>query len=219
MFIQLSGFLFLLIIIILIIATSKFNYQIFSELDVDAQLESINESPERFRTGTMLLIFEHLVIISLAVSLFLAFGEYNYLLGIVWVIARSLEGLIQINNKRTYLGLLDIAHQYTETSGDEKQALGNSTLAILKLKNSVFSIAQILFSIGTLAYSILFVVYGVIPAAIGWLGIASSIIYGFGNGIARVRPDSKALWNLGGLLIWIFELVTGGWLLFSFLLP
>ncbi|MFW9850320.1 MAG: DUF4386 domain-containing protein [Candidatus Thorarchaeota archaeon] len=220
MFIALSGFLFLLIIVILIIASSKYGYEIFSKLDSDAKLQEINKDSQKFRIGTQLVVLEHIVIISLAVSLFIAFSPYNLILGIIWVVARGGEGLIQIYNKTKYWGLLNLAEQYSDTSGDEKSAIADSALGILKSKNSVVSFAQILFSIGTLAYSILFVVYGVVPVLIGWFGIIASIIYGLGNGVAHVKSDFMALWNLGGLLIWIFELILGGWLLITpFLLP
>lgn len=219
MFIEISGFLFLLIILIIVTATSRYGYEIFSELDSEAQLQKINENPQKFRTGTLLVIIEHVVIVALAVTMFIAFSPLELLLGVVWVIARGTEGLIQIYRKRDYWGLLNIAGQYSGASGAERDALVDSALAILKSKNSTFSFAQILFSIGTLAYSILFVAYvTVVPAIIGWFGVVASIIYGFGNGIASVRPNSKALWNLGGLLIWIFELILGGWLLFSSLI-
>jgi len=214
-FAEISGFLFLFIIVVLVLATSKYGYEIFSELDSDAQLQKIGENPQRFRTGTVLVVIEHAAIVSLAVTMFIAFGPYNILLGIVWFVSRGAEGLIQISKKRDCWELLDLGKQYSTASGAEKDALADSGLAILKSKNSTFSIAQILFSIGTLAYSIVFVISGAIPEIIGWFGIVASIIYGLGNGIHRIRPNNKALWNLGGLLIWIFELVLGGWLLFS----
>ncbi|MFX0055087.1 MAG: DUF4386 domain-containing protein [Promethearchaeota archaeon] len=219
MFIEISGFLFLLIIAIIVTATSRYGYEIFSELDSEAQLQKINENPQKFRTGTMLVIVEHVLIVTLAVTMFIAFSPYNLLLGVVWVIARGAEGLSQIYRKRDYWGLLDIAGQYSGASGVERDALVDSGLANLKSKNSTFSFAQILFSIGTLAYSIVFALYGAIPEIIGWFGIVAASIYGLGNGINMVRPNSKALWNLGGLLIWIFELVLGGWLLFSSFIP
>jgi len=220
MFDILSGFLFLLIIVILMLATSKYGYEIFSELDADAKLIEINEDPRKFRTGTLLVIMEHVVIICLAVSLFLAFSPFNLFLGIIWILARGFEGFMQILNKRKYLGLEDLAKQYSGSSGTEKDTLSETALSILISKNSTFSIAQILFSIGTLAYSILFVITGVLPELIGWFGIVASIIYGFGNAVSRVRPTFKALWDIGGLLIWIFELILGGWLLIApFLIP
>jgi hypothetical protein len=218
MFVEISGFLFLLIIVVLITSTSNYGYEIFSEMDSEVQLQKINEDPKKFRTGTILVVIEHIIIITLAVMLFIAFSSYNLILGIIWLSSRSGEGLIQIYRKRDYWSLLNIASQYSGSSDAERDVLVDSALGILKSKNSTFSIAQILFSIGTLAYSLVFALYGVVPEIIGWFGIVASIIYGFGNGLYRVRPNSKALWNLGGLLIWIFELVLGGWLLFSSLL-
>ena len=220
MFVEISGLFLLLIIVVLVIASSKYGYEIFSELDSNAKLQEISEDPKKFRKGAILAVIEHVFIISLAVSMFVAFSPFQLLLGVIWLSARSVEGLIQIYRKRDYFGLLNIANQYSKASGSEKDALSDSALVILKSKNSTFSIAQILFSIGTLAYSIIFAFYViVVPVFIGWFGIVASIIYGFGNGLARVRADSRALWNLGGLLIWIFELVLGGWLLFNSLIP
>ncbi|MFX1597331.1 MAG: DUF4386 family protein [Promethearchaeota archaeon] len=73
---------------------------------------------------------------------------------------------------------------------------------------------QFFFSIGTLAYSILFVTYGVVPLFIGWFGIIASILYGFGDGIFLKKPNFKVPWSIGGLLILLFELILGIWLLF-----
>lgn len=220
MFAEISGFLFLFIIVVLVTASSRYGYEIFSELDSEAQLQKIHQDSQRFRTGTLLVVLEHVAIVSLAVTMFIAFGPYNMVLGVIWVVARGTEGLIQIYRKNDYWRLLALARQYSGTSGAERDALGDSAITILKSKNSTFTIAQILFSIGTLSYSILFVFYAVIPVVIGWFGIGSSIIYGLGNAATRVRPNFKVMWNLGGLLIWVFELVLGGWLLFSsFIVP
>ena len=203
-----------------VIASSRYGYEIFSELDSKAKLQKISEEPKKFRTGAILAVIEHVFIISLAVSMFIAFSPYQLLLGIIWLSARVVEGLIQIYRKRDYWGLLNIADQYSRASGSEKDALSDSALVILKSKNSTFSIAQILFSIGTLSYSIVFAFFvTLVPVIIGWFGIVASIIYGLGNGLTRARADSRVLWNLGGLLIWIYELVLGGWLLFNSLIP
>ena len=211
---RLAGFLFWFIIIILTLATERFGYEIFSDLDSVAKLQKINHDPKKFQISIVLALIEHVSIISLAVMLFIAFNPYNIILAVVWTIFRIGEGLIQIYNKKNYWGLLNIARQYSGTSGAEKNALIDLGRIILQTKNSSFTFAQILFSIGTLAYSILFVTSGVVPAIIGWFGIVASIPYGFGNGIKLVRPNFKVLWNVGGLLIWLFEIVLGGWLLF-----
>ena len=215
MFVEISGFLFLLIIVVLNIASAKYGYEIFSKLEPDTKLQSVGEDPKKFRTGILLVVFEHFVIITLAVTLFIAFSPYNLILGVVWLISRFLEGLIQINNKKNFLGLIDLAEQYSSSSGDDRVGVSNQALSMLETKNSTFTVAQLLFSIGTLAYSIVFVLYDVLPLILGWFGVIAAVIYGLGNSVYRLKPNSKALWNLGGLLIFIFELVLGGWLLFS----
>jgi hypothetical protein len=213
----LSGFLFLCIMVTNI-ASGRFGYETFSDLNVDTKLQKIASNPKKFRIGSALILVEHISIICLAVTLFLAFSPYNMLLAIIWTISRTGEGLIQIYNKKSYWGLLDMAKKHASSSGSEKTALTVSARGILETKNNVFTFAQVLFSIGTLAYSILFAISGVVPDVIGWFGIVAGVIYGFGSGLKLVKPDFKALWSLGGLLIFIFELVLGGWLLFSFLL-
>ncbi len=191
-----------------------FGYKTFGDWDSETQLQKINKNPTKFRISVVLILIEHLSIISLAVTLFTAFSPYNLILGIVWCIFRTGEALIQIYDKKDYCGLLNIAIKYSDTIGTEKGALIDSGHNILKTKEFRFAIAQILFFIGTLAYSILFVTYGVVPIIIGWFGIVASILYGFGSGIFLIKSNFKVLWNIGGLLIFIFEVVLGGWLLF-----
>ena len=208
-----SGFFFLFIIITNI-TSGFFGYKTLGDEDSDAQLQKINNDPTKFKISVVLILIEHLSIISLAVTLFIAFSPYNIILGIVWCIFRIGEALIQIYDKKNYWGLLNIAMQYSDTSGADKNMIIDLGRSISKTKSSRFSIAQILFSIGTFAYSILFVTYGVVPAIIGWFGIVASLLYGFGNAITHIKSNFKILWNIGGLLILLFEIVLGGWLLF-----
>ena len=215
MFAIISGILFLLIIIVLNIAGEKYGYEIFSEYNAEDKLNKINENPTKFRTAMTLVVFEHVIIIVLSITMFLAFGSYSLILGIIWLLARSIEGLLQINNKRNFIELADIAAQYSKSSETEKEDLECKTLSLLKSKNSTFTVAQLLFSIGTVAYSLVFVLYAIIPQLIGWFGIISGTIYGLGNASYRIKPSSKILWNIGGLLIFIFELILGGWLVIS----
>ncbi len=210
---QLSGFLFLLIIIILILC-DILGHGTISDSDSDAKLQKINENPNKFIISFVLLIIEHVSIILLAVMLFIAFSSFNIILGIIWVIFRIVESSIQIYDKKNYWTLLNIARLYSDASDAEKNDLIDLGHNILKNKINVFAFAQILFSIGTLTYSVLFVFYEAVPIIIGWFGIIVSIIYGFGNGVKLVKPNFEALWNVGGLLVLIFELSLGGWLLF-----
>jgi len=210
---RISGFFFLFIIITNI-TSSIFGYKTLGDVDSDAQLQKINKDPTKFKISVVLILIEHFSIISLAVTLFISFSPYNIILGIVWCIFRIGEALIQIYDKKNYWRFLNLAKEYSVTSGAEKDALIDLGRSIFKTKSSRFSFAQILFSIGTLAYSILFVTYGVVPPIIGWFGIVATILYGFGNIIFHIKPNFKILWNIGGLLILVFEVVLGGWLLF-----
>ena len=210
----LVGFLFWLDII-LVFASERFGYITYNDLDADAKLPKIHDDPKKFKIGFALILTEHFNIIALSIMLFIAFSSYSLILGIIWITFRIGEGLIQIYFKKNYWSLLNIARQYPGTSDAEKNSLIELGRSILNIKSSSFSFAQILFAIGTLSYSILFVTSGVVPAIFGWFGIVASIPYGFGNAIILVKPNFKVLAYFGGLLIFLFEAVLGGWLIFS----
>ncbi|MFC1950798.1 DUF4386 domain-containing protein [Chloroflexota bacterium] len=186
---MLAGFFFLLVIVTNI-ASERFGWVTFNELAPEIKLQKISDSPKKFKISVVLILLEHVSIIALAAMLFWAFSSNNFTLAIIWVVARPTEAVIQIYNKKNYWRLLDLARQYPASSGAEKDALIQSADGILKLKRSVFTFAQLLFSVGTLAYSILFVMHGVVPAIIGWFGIAAGAIYGFGNMmyVLNLRP-------------------------------
>jgi len=209
-----SGFLFWFIIAMNFVR-ARFGYEKFSDLNAEAKLQKINSDPKKFKTEFTFILIEHVGIIGLAVMLFFAFNSYSIILAVVWTFSRTLEALIQIYYKKSYWGLLNLAKKHSSASGLERDELIGLSRSILKTKNTVFVFAQMLFSVGTLAYSIVFVTSGVVPDLIGWFGIVSSAIYGIGNGINLAKPNFKAIWNIGGLLILIFEFILGGWLLFS----
>ena len=173
--ISLCGFLFLFILVLNIAMAAFGNKVEIGDFDSAAKLQMINEHPNKFKIGIGLGLIEHFSIIALAVMLFVVFGHYNIILGIVWTIFRIGEGLIFIYNETKYWGLLNIARQYSVTNGTEKKGLSDLGHIILQSRNSRYNFAIILFSVGTLTYSILFVTYGVVPPFIGWLGIVTGI--------------------------------------------
>ncbi|MCW4006961.1 MAG: DUF4386 domain-containing protein [Candidatus Bathyarchaeota archaeon] len=214
----LSGFLFWFIIVTNV-ASGRFGYETFSSLDAQAQLQKIASDQRCFKTATALILAEHMGILALALSLFLAFNVYSLLLAALWVIFRSTEAAIQIYNKKSYYQLHKLARQHQTADKTQQHILSSQAHGILKTKNHVFLLAQLLFSAGTLAYSALFVVYAtLVPPLIGWFGIAASITYAIGNAAALAKPHVKAPWNFGALLILVFEVILGTWLLLSFLL-
>jgi len=207
----LIGFLFLFILVTFFASVAFGNT--IGDVDSDDRLQKINNDPKKFQISVVLALIEKVSVIVLAIMLFIVFSPYNIILGIVWTISRIGEGLIQFYNEKNYWGLLNIARQYSGTSGAEKNSWSDLTRTILKTKDFRFKFAMISWSIGTLAYSIVLVTYGVVPHIIGWLGIVASILVGFGNGIELVKPNFKVP-AIGGLSAILFEVIIGGWLLF-----
>ena len=210
----LSGFLFLFILV-LNLAMGAFGYLMEKDdYDPDADLKKINKKPKRFKIGISLALVEHGCVILLTILLFIISSPYSILLGIVLLIFRIGEGLIQYINEPNYWKLINIAKQYSDTNGAEKKSLSNLAHNIFKTKDVRFKFAMICWSIGTLAFSIIIVTSDVIPQIIGWLGIVSSILVGFGTGIKLVKPNFKGE-VIGALIAMLFEIIIGGWLIFS----
>jgi hypothetical protein len=208
-----SGFLFWFIIATNI-ASGRFGYQTINEPGPEAKLKQIKDNPANFKISVILILVEHISIIALAATLFVAFSSYSLILAVTWTVSRSVESLIQIYHKRDYWRLLNLAHRYSGVGTGNNDELINQASTILKSKSSHFSLSQVFFSIGTLAYSILFVWYGVLPLIIGWSGIIASSLYGLGNSLTPVKTKFKIILYPGALLVLIFEAVLGGWLLF-----
>ncbi|MDP7453823.1 MAG: DUF4386 family protein, partial [Arenicellales bacterium] len=185
------------------------------DYDSDAKLLNIIADPTKFKCSIILLLVEHAAIIALAVTLFVAFGSYNVPLGIVWIIFRTGDGLVQFYSEISYWRLLGLARQYQVADDNERRALGASGRLILAKKNTRFTLAMVLFGIGTLAYSSVCVTYGLVPFIIGWMGIIIGALDVAGSGIRLAKPKFVALAYIGGLLTLIFEAVIGGWLLFE----
>ena len=62
MFIALSGFLFIFIIVVLNLASGLYGYEIFSDLDAEAKLQKIVTDPQKFKTAVGLVVIEHFAI-------------------------------------------------------------------------------------------------------------------------------------------------------------
>jgi hypothetical protein len=211
---MLSGFLFLFILVLNLIM-GAFGYLMEKdEYDPDADLEKINKNPKKFQMGFMLAFIEHGCVIALTILLFITFSPYSLLLGIVWTIFRTGEGLIQLYNEPFYWKLINIAKKYSTASGAEKKSIGDSARNIFKGKDTRFKYAMICWSIGTLAFSIVLVTSGVVPQIIGWLGIAAGILVGIYTALKLVKPNLK-IPPVGAIFAILFEIIIGGWLIYS----
>ena len=215
----LSGFLFLFILVLNIVM-GAFGYLMEKDnYDPDADLKKISKNPRKFKTGILLALIEHGSVIVLTILLFIAFSPYTIMLGIVLLIFRIGEGLIQYINEPNYWKLIKIANQYSSTGGEQKKSLSALVRSIFKTKDTRFKFAMICWSIGSLAFSIVLVTSEVVPQIIGWLGIIASILVGFSTGMKLVRPNFKDFTAIGGLSAILFEIIIGGWLIFVHTLP
>ncbi|MHA2071832.1 MAG: DUF4386 family protein, partial [Candidatus Thorarchaeota archaeon] len=111
------GFLFLLILVLNIPMLALGYKMEMGDSDSETELQRIADNPSRFRNSIVIALIEHGCVIALAIMLFVAFSPFNLILGIAWTVVRIGEGLIQFNNEKNYWGLLDIAKQYSGTSG------------------------------------------------------------------------------------------------------
>ncbi len=185
------------------------------DYDPDADLQKINNNLKKFQISFMLALIHNSSVIALTILLFIAFSSYNLILGIVLLIFRIGEGLILFHNESNYWGFRNIARQYSVSSGEEKNSLRDLARSVFKTKDSRFKFAMVCWSIGTLAFSIVLVTSEVVPQIIGWLGIVASILVGFYDGLKLVKHSSKILNIFGALFAILFEVIIGGWLLFS----
>ncbi|UCF49279.1 MAG: DUF4386 domain-containing protein [Thermoplasmatales archaeon] len=210
---MLTGFLFLFILVLNLVM-GAFGYLMEKDdYDPDKDLKKINKNPNKFKIGFVLALIEHGCVIALTILLFIAFSPYSLLLGIVWGIFRTGEGLIQFYNEPFYWKLIGIAKKYSSASSDEKKSLSNSAHNIFKAKDTRFKYAMICWSFGTLAFSIVLVDSGFVPQFIGWLGIIAGILVGIGTGIKLIKPKIKAE-MIGALFAIVFEIIIGGWLIY-----
>ena len=211
----LSGFLYLLIIVLMSIYMGAFGYLMEKDdYDPDADLKKINNNPKKFKIGIGLALVEHGCVILLTILLFIISNSYNMLLAIILLIFRTLEGLLQYINEPSYWSLITLAEQHSDANDVDKKAIADLAGKIFKTKDRRFKFAMICWSIGTLAFSIILVTSEIVPEIIAWLGIVSSILVGFGTGIKLLKPKFKGE-VIGGLSAMLFEIIIGGYLLFS----
>ncbi len=212
----LAGFLFLLIFV-LQIAMAVSGYILESSpkhYDSDAILPKFESSPGRFKVGVGLALFEHFCVIALAVLLFLVFSPYNLIWGIVLLVFRVIEGLIQVYIEGGYWGLLGLARRYSAAKGKEKASLSDSHRAILDTKNRRFAVAMVCWSIGTFAFTMLLLIFALVPPIIAWVGIVACIVVGINSAIKVARGKGVQVLLVGALLAIAFEVIIGIWLIY-----
>jgi hypothetical protein len=179
--------------------------------DFAAMLPTISESPGRYRMGVMVAIASHLGIVAITAALFIAFSPFNRRLALIGSVSRLGEALAMIYGEVTVLRLIALAKEYAlaDSNRESLRLLGDQ---ILRTKNTGVDLGLILLSIGAIAYCVSFVQSGAVPSRIAWLGLAAGVISAIGI-LIKFASGFSALAVIGMILMMVFEVTFGGWLL------
>ena len=207
---KLCGFLYLYILITNAASVGLGNRN--DETDSASKLPTIAENPGRYRMSVFIAIISHLGIVAITGMLFLAFSSYNMQLALIGSSFRLGEALVMIYNEVSVLRLLNLVKEYalTDSNKESLRLLGDQ---ILQTKNTGVDLGLLLLSIGAIAYCISFVQSGAVPSMIAWLGLAAGIISAIGI-LIKFASGFSALAVIGMVLMMVFEVTFGGWLLF-----
>jgi hypothetical protein len=199
---KLCGFLYIFILITNAASVGLGNRT--GETDSAAMLATISENPGRYRMGVIVAIASHLGIVAITGTLFMAFSPFT--------VSRLGEALAMIYGEVTVLRLIDLAREYAlaDSNKESLHLLGDQ---ILRIKNTGVDLGLLLLSIGAIAYCISFIQSGAVPSMIAWLGLAAGILSAIGI-LIKFASGFSALAVIGMVLMMVFEVTFGGWLLF-----
>jgi hypothetical protein len=207
---KLCGFLYIFILITNAASVGLGNRT--GETNSAAMLATISENPGRYRMGVIVAIASHLGIVAITGTLFMAFSPFNRQLALIGSVSRLGEALAMIYGEVTVFRLLDLAREYAlaDSNKESLRLLGDQ---ILRTKNTGVDLGLLLLSIGAIAYCVSFVQSGAVPSRIAWLGLAAGMISAIGI-LIKFASGFSALAVIGMVLMMVFEVIFGGWLLF-----
>jgi len=207
---KLCGFLYIFILITNAASVGLGNRT--GEMDSAAMLPTISENPGRYRMGVIVAIASHLGIVAITGTLFIAFSPFNRQLALIGSVSRLGEALAMIYGEVTVLRLINLAKEYAlaDSNKESLRLLGDQ---ILRTKNTGVDLGLLLLSIGAIFYCVSFVQSGAVPSMIAWLGLAAGIISAIGI-LIKFASGFSALAVIGMVLMMVFEVTFGGWLLF-----
>jgi len=207
---KLCGFLYICILITNAASVGLGNRT--GETDSTAMLPTISENPVRYRMGVIVAIASHLGIVAISGTLFIAFSPFNRQLALIGSVSRLGEALAMIYGEVTVLRLIDLAKEYALADSNKESLLllGDQ---IVRTKNTGVDLGLLLLSIGAIAYCVSFVQSGAVPSMIAWLGLAAGIISATGI-LIKFASGFSPLAVIAMVLMMVFEVTFGGWLLF-----
>ena len=206
---RVCGFLYLFILITNAAGVGLGNRN--NETDFDSMLIRIAENPGRYRMSLNITIISHLAILAITTMLYLSFGSYNMRYALIGSAFRLAEGLTMIISELSIFKLLDIAQEYIQEENTE--TIRAIVAQIMEQKNTRVDIGLLFLAIGAAAYCIILVQSGVAPSRIAWLGLTAGVLSGLGI-IVKLFSGFSLPAMLGMVMMMVFEMLFGGWLLF-----
>jgi len=206
---RVCGFLYLFILVTNAAGVGLGNRN--DETDFDSKLLSISENPNRYEMSLNISIISHLGILAITAMLYQAFGSYNLRYALIGSAFRLGEGLTMIYSELSVYRLLDIARDYV--GSENKETLRAQVAQIMEVKNTRVDIGLLFLAIGAAAYCVLLIQSGSVPSRILWLGLSAGILSSIGI-IIKLLSSFSLLAMLGMVLMMVFEILFGGWLLF-----
>jgi hypothetical protein len=207
---KLCGFLYIFILVTNAASVGLGNRT--GETDSSALLATISENPGRYRMGVIIAIASHLGIVAITATLFIAFSPFNRQLALIGSVSRLGEAIAMIYGEITVLRLVDLAREYA-LANSNKESLRLLGDQILLIKNTGVDLGLLLLSIGAISYCFSFIRTGAVPSRIAWVGLVAGIISAIGI-LTKLGSGFSAVAVIGMVLMMVFEVKFGGWLLF-----
>ena len=206
---KVCGFLYLFILVTNATGVGLGNRN--NETDFDTKLQAISENPTRYEMSLNISIVSHLAIFAITAMLYQAFSSYNWQYGLIGSAFRLGEGITMIYSELGVYKLLDLAREYA--TSENKESIRALAAKAMEIKNTRVDIGLLFLAIGAAAYCVLLIQSGAVPTNIAWLGLSAGILSSIGI-IIKLFSGFSLLAILGMVMMMVFEILFGSWLLF-----
>ena len=207
---RIAGITFLLYIVTGIVGLILFN-RASGGAETAAQLASIARHETLVRLSALLAMLQFLYPVVLAVTIYALTRDVDRDLALIAVGCRFAEGVISAMATDARLELIRVARASAATADESAVAAANALGALLLGRD--VPVAAICFVLGSTIYCWLFLRGRIIPVALAWLGVLSSVVLlvallvqlaGFLHG-----PPTYFVW----IPMALFEVVVALWLI------
>ena len=213
---RLSGILLLLALVTSFVAAefagSVGEYNVAPD-QVGDTLRRVAENQGLHQAEIAFDLISYVLTVALAGALYLAFRSLGRVLALLGSFGSAAGGLILAVHDIPWFVLPSIAQDFVSASGTEISVLQNTGRMIMLAANWGLSVGVTFLGLGILGYGILIVSSGIVPRALGWLGIVSGALFSAGVWLPRIDEGLYFIWVLLALPYALWQLGLGIWLL------